>query len=137
MLAHSGPAAAQQPAQASNLLYFLQLLEFFYNEFEALKEAQVRAGGSQESHSTKFIDHFTPLYLPKFPLFKEQMNAELPELFVLQSLITLDCLQSPIKDQVAAFKIDEQEKRYIKHMRERGEALLRNTMGQAGAVQVL
>ena len=65
------------------------------------------------------------------------MSAELPELFVLQSLITLDCLQSPIKDQVAAFKIDEQEKRYIKHMRERGEALLRGTMRQAGAVQVL
>ena len=73
MLAHSGQAAAQQPAQspASNLLYFLQLLEFFYNEFEALKEAQMRAGGSQEALSAKFIDHFTPLYLPKFPLFKE------------------------------------------------------------------
>ena len=66
------------------------------------------------------------------------MKAELPELFVLQSLITLDCLQSPIKDQMAAFKnIDEQEKRYIKHMRERGEALLKDTMRQAGAVQVL
>lgn len=38
---------------------------------------------------------------------------------------------------MAAFKIDEQEKRYIKHMRERGEALLRDTMRQAGAVQVL
>lgn len=65
------------------------------------------------------------------------MKAELPELFILQSLITLDCLQSPIKDQMTAFKIDEMEKRYIKHMRERGEALLRDTMKQTGAVQVL
>ena len=80
-------------------MYFLQLLEFFYNEFEAQKGQQVQAGGSQEARSEKFIDHFTPLYLPRFSLFKEQTKAELPELFVLQSLITLDCLQSPIKDQ--------------------------------------
>jgi hypothetical protein len=33
--------------------------------------------------------------------------------------------------------MDEAEKRYIRHMRERGEALLRDTMRQAGAVQVL
>lgn len=65
------------------------------------------------------------------------MRAELPELFVLQSLITVDCLQSPIKDQTAAFRIDEQEKRCLRHMRARGEALLRDTMRQPGAVQVL
>lgn len=73
MLAQSGRGSAQQPAQpsVSNLLYFLQLLEYFYNSFEAPKGEWMRAGDSQEELSEKFIDHFTPLYLPKFPLFKE------------------------------------------------------------------
>jgi len=130
MQAQGLQAEGQQAAQApvSNLLYFLQMLEFFYNQFESQIGDQRQGEKSHEARTKKFIDHFNPLYLPKYSLFGEQTKAELPEIFVLQSLITLDCLLNPIKDQINVFKIDEQEQRYLQHMRERGEALLKDTM---------
>lgn len=72
------------------------------------------------------IDQYIAQYFQKFPLFEQDMKRGLPEIFILQCLISLDCLQNPIKDQMIFFRIDESDKRYIRHMRERGETLLKD-----------
>lgn len=130
----SSRAAGQtsQQSHVSNLLYYLQLLEFFFNEFETIKDQKTKELAkthnknklNKKSHSMS--NKYIPQYFQKFTLFEEDMKSGLPEIFILQSLISLECLQNPIKDQMISFRIDESEKRFIRHMRERGEALLKD-----------
>lgn len=62
--------------QVSNILYFLQLLEFFYSEFERLNEEKVRKDNKNHKpkQSSRSVN-FNTTQLPEFTVFEEDIKS--------------------------------------------------------------